>query len=940
MSDKDYKNTLNLPETDFPMRANLPQREPEILQQWQSMNLYEKMRTQKKGAKKFVLHDGPPYANARPHLGTALNKILKDMVVKAKTLSGFDSPYVPGWDCHGLPIELNVEKQLGKADDKLSAKEFRRACRDYAKSQIALQLEDFQRLGVIGDWQHPYLTMDFSYEANVVRALGKVVANGHLHRGQKPVHWCTACGSALAEAEVEYRDKTSPAVDVSFVAKDAEDVRRRFDVKKNSSRVIVPIWTTTPWTLPANEAVTVHPQLAYALIHCELQGQSTYLVLAKDLVDSVMQRYGVNDYEVHGNLQGEALAGVLLQHPFLDRQVPIILGEHVTTDAGTGNVHTAPAHGLDDYLVAIKNKIAINNPVDARGCFIEGTPIVSGMHVFKANEPILVVLADNGNLLHRENISHSYPHCWRHKTPLIFRATPQWFVGMDQNGLRKMALDAIEKSKWMPQWGQARIYQMVAERPDWCISRQRQWGTPLPFFIHKKTSELHPKTVELIEQVAQRIEKVGVDAWFDLEAKELLGDAAKDYDKVTDILDVWFDSGVTHFCVLAQRPELTMPADLYLEGSDQHRGWFQSSLLTSIAIAKQAPYKAVLTHGYVVDGEGRKMSKSIGNVILPFDVVKNYGADILRLWASSMDHTVEISVSDEILKRAADAYRRIRNTARFFLSNLYDFDPKKDGVEVKQLLAIDRWAIMTTVELQQKILQAYDSYRFPTIYQLIHNFCTVEMGSFYLDVIKDRLYTSKKTGVPRRSAQTALYYITEAFVRWITPILSFTAEEIWHYLPGERQPSVFLSEWFNDFPKFSLSASEHEQWELLLKIRDQVNKALEACRNAGKIGSGLEAQVILFADDKIYSSLKALGDELRFVLITSAAKVLPLSQQSDDAVATDMLGLTLKIVVSEYPKCARCWQRVEDIGKNAEHPDLCGRCISNAFGDGEKRQFA
>lgn len=940
MSEKDYKNTLNLPETDFPMRANLPQREPEILKKWQTMGLYSKIRTQRKGAKKFILHDGPPYANARPHLGTALNKILKDMVVKSKTLSGFDSPYVPGWDCHGLPIELNVEKQLGKAGEKISAKDFRRACREYANSQIDLQREDFQRLGVIGDWQHPYLTMDFTYEANVVRALGKVVANGHLHRGQKPVHWCTACGSALAEAEVEYKDKTSPAIDVSFVAIDAQAVRERFGVKKNNSRVIVPIWTTTPWTLPANEAVTVHPHLGYALIHCELQGQSTYLVLAKDLVDSVMQRYGINDYEVHGNLPGEKLAGLLLQHPFLDRQVPIILGEHVTTDAGTGNVHTAPAHGLDDYVVGLKYKLPMNNPVNAQGCFIEGTPLVAGMHVFKANELILVALADSGNLLHRVNISHSYPHCWRHKTPLIFRATPQWFVGMDQHGLRKMALASIEKTQWIPQWGQARIHQMVAERPDWCISRQRQWGTPLPFFIHKNTGELHPKTIELIEQVAQRIEKTGVDAWFDLQAEELLGDAAKDYEKVTDILDVWFDSGVTHFCVLAQRPELGVPADLYLEGSDQHRGWFQSSLLTGVAITKQAPYKAVLTHGYVVDGEGRKMSKSIGNVILPYDVVKNYGADILRLWASSMDHTVEIGASDEILKRAADAYRRIRNTVRFLLSNLTDFDPKKDLIEVKQLVALDRWAIVTTMELQQKIMQAYDNYRFPTIYQLIHNFCTVEMGSFYLDILKDRLYTSKKTGLPRRSAQTTLYYIAESFVRWLTPILSFTAEEVWQYLPGERAESVFLSEWFNAFPKVTLNQNEREQWELLLKVRDQVNKALEECRNAGKLGSGLEAEVTLFADDNIAAPLKALGNELRFVLITSGAQVLPMAQKTADAVATEIPGLALKIVVSANKKCARCWQRIEDIGKDTEHPDLCGRCIVNAFGDGEQRQFA
>lgn len=934
----DYKDTLNLPQTDFPMRANLPEREPQTLARWQTLDLYRKIRKDREGQPKFILHDGPPYANGRAHLGTAFNKTLKDIVVKSKTLSGFDAPFVPGWDCHGLPIELNVEKKLGK--DKLSANAFRQACRDYAFSQIELQRDDFQRLGVLGDWQHPYLTMDFGYEADTVRALAKIVANGHLLRGQKPVHWCAACGSALAEAEVEYRDKASPAVDVGFEAVDAEAVRQRFGVKNATTRVLVPIWTTTPWTLPANEAVSVHPELHYALVKSELQNQPVYLILAKDLVDSAMQRYGVDDYEVHGNLKGDALEGMQLQHPFLDRIVPIILGEHVTTEAGTGNVHTAPAHGLEDYFVAEKYNLPINNPVDARGRFIPDTFLVGGQPVFKANEPIIVLLADSGHLLHSETIQHSYPHCWRHKTPLIFRATPQWFIGMNKNGLRERALAEIEKVTWLPAWGEARIGKMVADRPDWCISRQRLWGIPIPLFIHKKSGELHPKSPALMEKVAQLIEKESVDAWFDLDPKVLLGDDADHYEKVTDVLDVWFDSGVTHFCVLEKRRELKVPADIYLEGSDQHRGWFQSSLLTSLAIRDKAPYKSVLTYGFVVDSQGRKMSKSLGNVILPADVVKNLGADVLRLWAASMDYTVEVNVSDEILNRASDAYRRIRNTARFLLSNLYDFDPKKDKVAVDQLVALDRWAIFTTQKLQEKIITAYDRYRFPAIYQAIHNFCTVEMGSFYLDIIKDRLYTSKESGLPRRSAQTALYYIAEAFVRWIAPIISFTADEIWQFMPGDREPSVFLTQWFSDFPNAALSGEEEQRWQLLLQIRDEVNKALETYRNEGKIGSALTAEVVLYADERLNAVIATLGEELRFVLITSEASVLPFNEKSKAAFDTALPGLALEINVSEFEKCARCWQRRSSVGQIKEHADLCDRCVSNAFEDGEMRQFA
>ncbi|WP_100623237.1 isoleucine--tRNA ligase [Candidatus Coxiella mudrowiae] len=934
----DYKDTLNLPKTDFPMRANLPQREPEILARWQELDLYQKIREACNGRSKFILHDGPPYANGRAHLGTAFNKTLKDIVVKSKTLSGFDSPFVPGWDCHGLPIELNVEKNVGK--EKLSENEFRQACRDYAASQIELQREDFKRLGVIGDWQNPYLTMDFHYEADAVRSLSKIVANGHLLRGQKPVHWCIACGSALAEAEVEYRDKASPSIDVVFEAVDFEEVRRRFGVKSEKTLVIIPIWTTTPWTLPANEAISVHPDLHYALVKSELHSQPTYLVVAKDLVDKTMQRYGIDNYEVHGNLKGERLEGIQLQHPFLDRIVPIILGEHVTTEVGTGNVHIAPAHGLEDYFVAEKYNLPINNPVDARGRFVEGTFLVGGQSVFKANEPIIVLLANSRHLLHTETIQHSYPHCWRHKTPLIFRVTPQWFIGMDKKGLRNLALVEIKKVKWIPTWGQARIGKMIADRPDWCISRQRLWGIPIPLFIEKQSGDLHRNTPALMEKVAQLIEKNSVDAWFDLEPKTLLGDEAERYEKVTDVLDVWFDSGVTHFSVLEERPELHVPAELYLEGSDQHRGWFQSSLLTALAIRNKAPYKAVLTYGFVVDSQGRKMSKSLGNVILPADVVKNLGADVLRLWVASMDYTVEVNVSDEILKRASDAYRRIRNSARFLLSNLYDFNPRKDSVATEQLVALDRWAIVVTQRFQEKIITAYDHYRFPTIYQAIHNFCTVEMGSFYFDILKDRLYTSKKTGLARRSAQTALYYIAEAFVCWIAPIISFTADEIWQFMPNDREASVFLTQWFSDFPAIKLREEEDQEWQVLLQVRDEVNKALESYRNEGKIGSALAAEILLYADENLYPILAKFGNELRFVLITSEAKVFPIKEKTKEAFSTNLPELVLEIRVSEFKKCARCWQHQPSVGQIEEHPDLCERCVSNAFGDGEERRFA
>ena len=933
-----YKETLNLPQTDFPMKANLSQREPLILKRWQDINLYLQLRHHCQKRPKFILHDGPPYANARPHLGTALNKILKDIVIKSKTLSGFDVPYIPGWDCHGLPVELNVEKKVGKPKFKISPKEFRQACRQYAKQQVELQLQDFKRLGVIGDWENPYLTMDFSYEANTVRALAKIIANGHLHRGQKPVHWCTSCNSALAEAEVEYKDKQSPAIDVVFNIIEKEKIKKLFPSFEDQwAEIIVPIWTTTPWTLPANEAVSVHPEIEYSLVQ-DSTTLKCFIVASERLAD-VMERYAVIDYKRLGSIEGKALEHILLQHPFLDRKVPIILGYHVTTEMGTGCVHTAPAHGVDDYEVGLQYGLPLSNPVNANSCFEDNIPFVAGKNVFDANSIIINHLQQEAKLLSQAAITHSYPHCWRHKTSLIFRATPQWFISMDQKQLRENALKEIQGVKWVPAKGQHRIETMIASRPDWCISRQRTWGVPITLFINKKTQELHPDMFNLMETIALKIEQEGIDSWFDSEPSTLLGAEADQYEKITDVLDVWFDSGVSHFCVLEHRPLLEVPADLYLEGSDQHRGWFQTSLLTSTAMREHAPFKAVLTHGYVVDGKGFKMSKSLGNVIVPEEIINKYGADILRLWVAAADYRNDISASAEILERSADTYRRIRNTSRFLLANINDFNPESDKVPFDEMLALDRWIVLLTESLQAEIIDSFDSYNFQMIYQKIHNFCTVQLGSFYLDIIKDRQYTSKKDGLPRRSAQTALYYIIEALVRWLAPILSFTAEEIWQYLPGQRPDSVFLTTWFQEFPQSKKSIDELSYWQSLMIVRDEVNKILESFRQAGKIGSALDAEVILYARDSLLDDLKKLGDELRFVLITSSASILPLACKSENAIATAMPELYVQVEISSAFKCSRCWQRRTDVGKNLEHQQLCGRCIEN-IGAGEYRLYA
>jgi isoleucyl-tRNA synthetase len=919
------------------MKANLAQREPNMLKQWEESGIYKKLRGKTAGRPKFILHDGPPYANGDIHIGHAVNKILKDIIIKSQTLGGYDAPYIPGWDCHGLPIELNVEKKLGKAGVKVDAKTFRDGCRDYASKQVNGQKADFKRLGVMGDWDNPYLTMDFNFEANIIRTLGKIIDKGHLHKGSKPVHWCTECGSALAEAEVEYDDKKSPAIDVRFKVVDKQAVLDIFAATDDSNLVVsVVIWTTTPWTLPANQAVALHPDFDYVLVKTE----QDILILAEDLYESALQRYGVEQSEILGRCKGIQLERQMLHHPFYARQVPVIVGDHVTADSGTGAVHTAPGHGQEDYVVGMKYDLEVDNPVGANGCFVSGTPLFEGQHVFKANPEVLKVLEEKGALLNHEEMLHSYPHCWRHKTPIIFRATPQWFISMDQNGLRKLAMDAAMKTTWIPDWGQARIEGMLENRPDWCISRQRTWGVPIAVFVHNETQALHPNTSALIEQVAQRVQQKGIDDWFELDAAELIGDDAKDYTKVVDTLDVWFDSGVTHACVIKEREELQFPADLYLEGSDQHRGWFQSSLLSSVAVNDVAPYKEVLTHGFVVDADGKKMSKSKGNVIAPQQIMKTLGADILRLWVSSTDYTGEVTVSDEILKRTADAYRRIRNTTRFMLANMEGFDPADNVLAAEAMLPLDRWIVVKAEYLQQEIIAAYEQYDFHLVYQKVHNFCAVDLGSFYLDVIKDRQYTTQQDSIARRSAQTALYHITEAMTRWIAPILSFTAEEIWAVIPGEHEESVFFETWY-PFPEEVIDDLDDAYWQQVLKVRVAASKEMEKLRVDKVIGSSLDAEVELYCSDELMAILEKLGDELRFVLITSYVHLHALDDKPADAVTAEGVdGLALKVKASEHTKCVRCWHHREDVGKHSEHPELCGRCVENVAGAGEVRRYA
>ena len=917
----DYKNTLNLPDTPFPMRGDLAKREPGWVQHWQESELYERIREVSKGRPTFILHDGPPYANGDIHIGHAVNKILKDIVVKSKVLAGFDSPYVPGWDCHGLPIEHQVEKKHGK---NIPAAQFRKLCRDFAAEQIERQRKDFIRLGVLGDWMNPYLTMDFKTEADTIRALDAIRRKGFLYQGAKPVHWCLDCRSALAEAEVEYEDRTSSAIDVAFRVHDNAALAKTLRFTHIYEPVFAVIWTTTPWTLPANQAVSVHPEFEYVLVHFS----AGFLILAKDLAEKCLEVYQIKEREIVAEFKGADIENLQLEHPFYERIVPVVLGDHVTLDSGTGLVHTAPAHGVEDFAAGLRYKLPVENPVDDDGRFFQKIPLVGGLSVWQANDVVVQALKDHERLLRIESYKHSYPHCWRHKSPLIFRATRQWFIGMDHGGgersLRQIAATAVEATAFYPSWGQARLQAMISNRPDWCVSRQRNWGTPMAFFVHKETGELHPRTDELTEQVAQRVEQQGIEGWFSLEAEELLGAEAATYRKVPDTLDVWFDSGTTHVSVLQRRKELANPADLYLEGSDQHRGWFQSSLLTGCAIDGQAPFKGLLTHGFVVDGQGRKMSKSLGNVIAPQKVMDTLGADVLRLWIASTDYSGELSLSDEILKRVVEAYRRIRNTLRFLLANLADFDPKVHELPVAEWIEIDRYALQMAERLQRQVLEDYDAFEFHFVAQKLQAFCSEDLGGFYLDILKDRLYTSAKDSRARRSAQSALYHITHSLLRLMAPVLSFTADEAWPIFTRNETDSVLLHTW-HQFP--DAGGDLCGRWDEIRVARSEVQREIEALRAAGKIGSSLQAEVEVHAAGDRLELLSSLKDDLRFVFITSQAKVV------HDA-------HSILVRPSPHTKCERCWHYRADVGVDLSHAEICGRCTENLYGAGERRVHA
>lgn len=923
----DYKNTVNLQDTKFPMRGDLAKREPEMLKKWYQENRYQKIREIAKGRNKFILHDGPPYANGQLHIGHASNKILKDIIIRSKTLAGFDAPYVPGWDCHGLPIELNIEKQYGK---NLEPRDFRNKCREYAESQIDQQKVDFMRLGVLGEWDNPYKTMNFATEAGIVRALGEIYKNGYLFSGVKPVYWCIDCGSALAEAEVEYYDKESPAIDVAFKAVDSDAVAKAFGVTiPEGKSVYAIIWTTTPWTLPANQAICAGAEIEYALVETSCD----YLLVAKNLVDDALKRYSfIDGYQIVATANGGQLELQKFEHPFYNRQVPMILGEHATDDAGTGLVHTAPAHGMDDYVVGVKYGLDLHNPVGNDGCYISTTELFAGLNVFAANDKVIEVLKERQRLMNLAKITHSYPCCWRHKSKIIFRTTGQWFIGMDKAGnsgktLREQANQAVDDTDFFPGWGRARLESMIKNRPDWCVSRQRQWGVPMTFFVHKETGELHSQSYAILQAVADKIALGGIDAWFELSASDLPQFDLSDYVKLKDTLDVWFDSGTTHLTVVDQRDGLQWPADLYLEGSDQHRGWFQSSMLTGCAVKGRAPYKQLLTHGFLVDGDGYKMSKSKGNIISIPDGVKKYGADILRLWVASTDYSGDIAFSDEIMKRITDSYRRIRNTVRFLLANLNDFNLARDGVVLNEMLEVDRYALAYLQQLQDKVTnQLYSSYQFHLVVQELVTYCSEELGSFYLDILKDRLYTAKADGAARRSAQTALHYIARSLLAMLSPILAFTADEAWEVLVNDASDSTL----YHTYPQIPAIADQAQlvmKWTTIQDFRQIVLKELENKRTAGEIGASLQAELIIHAEDELYQVLNSLGQDLKFAYMVSKVS---LHKGAENTVA---------VVVSQDAKCERCWHYDENIGSVAEHPTICPRCVENVAGAGEIRQF-
>jgi isoleucyl-tRNA synthetase len=977
----DYKKTLNLPDTPFPMRGDLAKREPLMLEAWRKRNLYQRIREASRGRPRFVLHDGPPYANGDIHIGHAVNKILKDIIVKAQSLSGFDAPYVPGWDCHGMPIEVQIEKEHGK---NLPPRETQRLARAYASEQVERQKKDFQRLGVLGDWDRPYLTMDYRNEADEIRALGVLLERGYIYRGLKPVNWCFDCGSALAEAEVEYEDRKDPAVDVGFAFAQPDKLARIFGLARLPDKPgFAVIWTTTPWTLPANQALNVHPEYDYALVETEdkllivaqeifmrpaqSRGALEGVQLAPGYSDgrllALAKRYGIREWRLLGTAKGAALEGIEFRHPFYERAAPVYLGDYVTLDTGTGIVHSAPAYGVEDFLscrsYGMKDE-DILTPVLSDGKYAESLPIFGGMHIWKANPKIVELMAEKGVLLASSNEVHSYMHCWRHKTPIILRATTQWFAAMDEapgnhgnkppEPLRVAALRAVEATQFYPSWGKARLHGMIANRPDWTLSRQRQWGVPMPFFIRKETGELHPRSGDLLEEVAKRVEQSGIEAWQSIDMESLLGEDAPYYEKVKDTLDVWFDSGSTHYTVLrgSHASESAYPADLYLEGSDQHRGWFHSSLLVSCMTDGIAPYRQLLTHGFVVDGSGRKMSKSEGNALAPQRIMDELGADILRLWVAMTDYSGELSISQEILKRVVESYRRMRNTLRFLLANLADFDPARHRLPVGEWLEIDRYALVMAHDLQRVLTPSergvknpaapghYGEYEFHLVAQKLQAFCSEDLGGFYLDILKDRLYTAPAGSAVRRSAQNALYHIAQSLMRLLAPILSFTAHEVWETLNG-TEATVFEQTWY----EFDLPADAdalRQRWQRLRALRSDVQRELEALRAGGRIGSSLAGEVALHASGEEAQFLRSFGDDLRFVFITSQARVE--EGGAADGVETVMPGVRIRVSASPHPKCERCWHYREDVGADAAHPEICGRCVANLYGDGERRTHA
>ena len=945
----DYKNTLNLPDTPFPMRGDLAKREPRWVQEWQDKKIYEAIRAASKGRPKFILHDGPPYANGNIHLGHAINKILKDIIVKARNMAGYDAVYVPGWDCHGMPIEREIEKQHGK---NLAVEKTQSLCRGYAAEQIEQQKKDFRRLGVLGDWDHPYQTMAYGNEADEIRTLGKILEKGYVYRGLKPVNWCFDCGSALAEAEVEYADRKDFAIDVGFGFAELEKIAQAFGLAKlPDEKGWIVIWTTTPWTIPGNQALNAHPEHVYNLV---ATGRGM-LILAADLRDACLARYGLSG-KVLASCKGSELELIAFRHPFYERLAPVYLGEYVTLDTGTGIVHSAPAYGVEDFDSCRRYGMKddqILTPVMADGKFASTLPFFGGMMIWKANPEVVKKIEEAGALFHREDYAHSYMHCWRHKTPIIYRASTQWFAAMDEppgfrgqkpaESLRATALRGIANTRFYPQWGQARLHGMIANRPDWTLSRQRQWGVPMPFFIHKETSELHPRTPELLEQVARRVEHGGIETWQTLDAKELLGAESEHYLKIKDTLDVWFDSGSTHQTVMggpdgasadagSHGAKLQFPADLYLEGSDQHRGWFHSSLLVSCMLNGVPPYKGLLTHGFFVDGQGRKMSKSLGNTLEPQKIAGTLGAEILRLWVAATDYSGELSISDEILKRVVESYRRIRNTLRFLLANTADFDPQAHALPLEEWLEIDRYALALTQSMQQEIVRDYENYDFHFVVQKLQSFCSEDMGGFYLDILKDRLYTAGKDSKARRSAQNALYQILQRLQCLMAPILSFTAEEIRSLAGGgkDENVTVFTHTW-DEFPATDYSQPLLERWGSIRAVRAEVQKQLEEARSAGKIGSSLQAEVEIRASGDRLALLQSLDNDLRFVLITSSATLTPVATAAEEA---------LIVSPSAQAKCERCWHYRADVGADAAHPGLCGRCVSNLYGAGEARAHA